>query len=282
MNKQKRLLFCVGFGDTARALADRLSKDGWQVMATTRSEDNLPVLKEAGVQGILFDDGSDAPDIPEGAHWLISAPPEDEGCPGFRRFGSQVRNAAWVGYLSTTGVYGDLDGGWAFEWSPRNPQNKRSERRVLAEDQWRHAFPEANLIRLPGIYGPGRSALDRVRDGDTRRIVKDGQVFSRVMVSDIADCLAAAIDRDLKGEVLHPCDDEPAPPQDVITYAAELLGVDLPPVVAFEDAGLSPMVRSFYAECKRVSNARTKSLTGWRPDYPDYRAGLDGLIARSH
>ncbi len=277
MNKPQNTVICFGFGDSARALGKALKAKGWRVMATSRSQDTVDKLSADGVEGMLFADGL-ADQIPPGAHWLISTPPDEDGCPSFRLAGQAAKEAAWIGYLSTTGVYGDLDGGWAFEWSERHPQNPRSERRVIAEDQWRSVRADTNLFRLPGIYGPGRSALDRLKKGDTRRIVKPGQVFSRIMVSDIAGCAAAAIERDVKGEVLHPCDDLPAPPQDVITYAAELLGMDLPPETPFDESGLSEMGKQFYAECKRVSNARTKSLTGWRPKYPDYRAGLRSLL----
>lgn len=276
MNKQQKTVFCCGYGDSARDLAGRLRQQGWHLIATTRSAEKKTKLEEAGVRAVLFD-ADMAAQVPDGAHWLISTPPDDDGCPSFRLLKNIAPRAAWIGYLSTTGVYGDLGGGWAFEWSAPNPQNSRSERRVQAEDQWWSVFPDTNTFRLPGIYGPGRSALDRLKAGDTKRIVKVGQVFSRVMVSDIAGCVEAAIHRNVRGQVLHPCDDEPAPPQDVITYAAELLGMELPPENSFEEADLSPMARQFYAECKRVSNARTKSLTGWYPEFPTYREGLRAL-----
>ena len=278
MKKQQATLFCIGYGDTSKAVADILRPRGWQVVATSRSEEKAARLKAEGVTGIVFGDHGDWTP-PAGAHWLISTPPDEDGCPGFREFGKHAASAGWLGYLSTTGVYGDLDGGWAFEWTTRSPDNKRGERRVEAEDAWWSVREDTNVFRLPGIYGPGRSQLDRLKDGDTKRIVKPGQVFSRIMVSDIASCVAAAIDRDLKGQVLHPCDDEPAPPQDAITFAAELLGMELPPETPFDEADLSPMARGFYSECKRVSNARTKSLTGWLPEFSDYRAGLKHLAA---
>lgn len=277
MNKQQNTVICVGYGDSCKAVADLLRPEGWHIIATTRSEDTRARLEQDGVTALLFDEALVAK-IPADAHWLISTPPDETGCPSYRILKSAASEARWIGYLSTTGVYGDLDGRWAFEWSERKPQNARSERRVLAEDQWWNVFPDANTFRLPGIYGPGRSALDRLKGGDTKRIVKPGQVFSRVMVSDIAACVVAAMARDLRGAVLHPCDDEPAPPQDVITYAAELLGMELPPETPIEEAGLSPMAQQFYAECKRVSNARTKSMTGWYPAYPDYRSGLKALL----
>ena len=276
MKKQQPTLFCIGYGYSARVLANQLSAEGWKIVATTRSEETQAELKAQGIDAILFDDKA-ADAVPDGAHWLISAPPEQNGCPGYGLLGEKAASAAWIGYLSTTGVYGDLDGNWAFEWSDRNPQSPRGARRHLAEDQWWEAFPDTCVFRLPGIYGAGRSAFDRLREGNARRIIKEGQVFSRVHVEDIASCVKAAIDRDVRGQVLHACDDEAAPPQDVIEYAARVMGVPVPPDIAFDDASLSDMARGFYAECKRVSNGRTKSLTGWWPKYPTYREGLDAI-----
>ena len=174
--------------------------------------------------------------------------------------------------------YGDLDGGWAMEWSPPNPQSVRAGLRLKAEQAWREASDTARVVRLPGIYGPGRSAFERLASGRARRIVKDGQVFSRAHVEDIASGLHALIQSG-KGGVYNLCDDLAAPPQDVISFAAALAGIDPPPGVRFEDADLSAMGRSFYAECKRVSNARLKAVTGWRPAFPTYRDGLRAIFA---
>ncbi|OZB17865.1 MAG: NAD(P)-dependent oxidoreductase, partial [Hyphomonas sp. 34-62-18] len=149
-----------------------------------------------------------------------------------------------------------------------------------AEGQWQALTGDkARLVRLPGIYGPGRSAFDRLREGTAQRIVKEGQVFSRVHVDDIASGLEALMHRPDVTGVFHLCDELPAPPQDVIAYAAELLGIAPPPEIAFEDADLSPMAASFYSECKRVSNARAKAALGWRPAYPTYREGLTAILA---
>lgn len=277
MKKQQDTLFCVGFGDSARAVAGLVRAEGWRVVATTRSEDKIASLRDEGVEPVLFDETL-AGYVPEGAHWLISTPPDETGCPAFNALKAVAGTADWIGYLSTTGVYGDLGGGWAFEWTPVNPQSEAGTRRVAAEADWRSVFPEATLFRLPGIYGPGRSALDRVREGKASRLIKKGQVFSRIHVDDIAACVHAAIDRAVRGSVLHPCDDYPAPPQDVITYAAELLNIELPPAIPVEMARLSPMAMRFYSECKRMSNARTKSITGWCPIYPDYQTGLKAIL----
>lgn len=276
MKKQQRTLFCAGFGDSAKALARILAAEGWIIVPTTRSEDTRAQLQAEGYDALLFEEGIDEK-VPEHAVWLISTPPDEKGCPSFNLLQNAAQHACSIFYLSTTGVYGDLDGGWAFEWTPVNPQSPQGERRVLAESQWCGVRPDTSFVRLPGIYGPGRSAFDRLEDGKARRIIKDGQVFSRVHVDDIAACLKGAIEHDVKSAVLHACDDEPAPPQDVIEYAAKLMGVEVPPDIPFEEAGLSEMAKRFYAECKRVSNARTKSLTGWRPIYADYREGLQAI-----
>jgi nucleoside-diphosphate-sugar epimerase len=188
--------------------------------------------------------------------------------------------AASVTYLSTTGVYGDLGGGWAMEWSPVNPGSARAKARMLAERQWQEATGgAARIVRLPGIYGPGRSPFERLRNGTATRVVKPGQVFSRVHVEDIARGLEALLLKPGLTGVFHLCDNEPAPPQDVTAFAAGLLGMAPPPDVDIADARLSPMALSFYAECKRISNARTKAALGWRPLYPSYREGLSAVLA---
>jgi nucleoside-diphosphate-sugar epimerase len=258
------LLFVFGMGYSARRLATRLVPDGWQVVGTTRrSTGSLG----AGVEAVQWG-GEAVVEPPSGAHWLVTVPPDAGGCPAARAAGACAQAAASVTYLSTTGVYGDLGGGWAMEWSPDNPVSGRAKARQLAERQWLEATDgRARLVRLPGIYGPGRSPFARLREGTATRVVKPGQVFSRVHVDDIASGLAALMARPDARGVFHLCDDEPAPPQDVTAFAAELLGVTPPPETDFETADLSPMARSFYAECKRVSNARTKAALGWRPQF---------------
>ena len=212
-----------------------------------------------------------------GAHVLVSAPPGEAGCPGLSKLKPFAAEAVSITYLSTTGVYGDLGGGWAFEDTMVNPQTRRARGRVAAERAWQAVRPDTRIVRLPGIYGPGRSALDRVRAGQDRRIVKPGQVFSRAHVDDIAAGLKALMLTGQSG-VFHICDDEAAPPQDVSAHAARLLGLAPAPEVALDEADLSEMARSFYSECKRVSNARLKAATGWRPAYPTYREGLAAIL----
>ncbi len=186
----------------------------------------------------------------------------------------------WVGYLSTTGVYGDHGGGWVDEDTPLTPGTRRGAMRLAAEDAWR-AIPDLplHIFRLAGIYGPGRGPFAKVRAGTARRIVKPGQVFSRIHVEDIAQVIEASLRQPDPGAVYNLCDDDPAPPQDVILHAAELLGVTPPPEEPFESAEMGAMARSFYAESKRVSNRRIKEELGVRLYYPDYRAGLAALLA---
>ena len=270
------LLFVFGMGYSARRLAARMVPQGWQVTGTTRGESRR---LSVGVEVVQWG-GKDTIAPPAGAHWLVTLPPDANGCPAARAAGHLAASAASVTYLSTTGVYGDLDGGWAMEWSAVNPGSDRAKARVLAEQQWLEATGgAARIVRLPGIYGPGRSPFERLREGSANRVVKPGQVFSRVHVEDIARGLQALLAKPGMSGVFHLCDDEPAPPQDVTAFAASLLGMALPPDVAIGEADLSAMARSFYAECKRVSNGRTKSALGWRPLYPTYREGLRAVLA---
>lgn len=287
MTVQPSLLFVAGLGYSATHLA-RI----WPgpVAGTVRSEAKAAALQAEGIDARVWD-GESPLQLPANACLLVTIPPDAHGCPVLRHVQTGLSHDYTglsgdfaVTYLSTTGVYGDLAGGWAFEWSETRPQSRRAAARALAEDQWREATKgRASIVRLPGIYGPGRSAFDRLRDGTARRIVKPGQVFSRVHVDDIAGGLLALHQRPeaaaRAGGVFHLCDDEPAPPQDVIAHAAELLGMAPPPEIPIEAAGLSPMAASFYAECKRVSNARTKAALNWRPQYPTYREGLAAILA---
>ena len=279
MTSPQSLLFVFGLGYSALQLSEQLRPAGWQVAGTVRTAAKAADLKARGIEAAVWT-GAGPVDVPVGAHWLITLPPGRQGCPAALAAASQARGARSITYLSTTGVYGDLQGGWAFEWSPVAPSSPRAAARVLAESQWQAASDgRARLVRLPGIYGPGRSPFDRLRDGTAQRIIKPGQVFSRVHVDDIASGLAALVQRPDASGVFHLCDDLSAPPQDVTAFAAELLGMAPPPDIPFEDAQLSEMAASFYAECKRVANARAKAALGWRPAYPTYREGLRAIFA---
>jgi nucleoside-diphosphate-sugar epimerase len=217
---------------------------------------------------------------------LVTAAPDAEGCPGLRALVPALATAKafpdWIGYLSTTGVYGDRGGGWVTEESRLAAQSIEGARRVGAERDWlevgRGMGLTVTLFRLPGIYGPGRSALDRLRAGEARRITAPGQVFSRIQVDDLAAGLEASITRPRAGGVYNLCDDEPCSNSEVIAYAAKLLGLPAPPEILLAQADLSAAAQRFYAENKRVSNARAKAELGWRPAYPTYREGLRAVI----
>jgi nucleoside-diphosphate-sugar epimerase len=274
-------LVTLGHGYSAARLAATLGL-GWRVAGTTRSAGKAAEMRAAGVEPVDWAD-ADAVDaaIARADRLLISLPPNAEGDPVLRRHAAALRTTrpAWVGYLSTTGVYGDRGGGWVDEDDALEPVNERSRWRVAAERAWLATGLPVQVFRLAGIYGPGRSALDRVREGRAQRVVKPGQVFSRIHVDDIAATLRASMARPDPGRVYNVADDLPTPPQDVIAHAAGLLGLPVPPQVSIEEADLSPMARSFYAESKRVANARMKRELGVVLAYPDYRAGLAAILA---
>ncbi len=280
---EKRLL-SLGHGYSARALAARLVPEGWHIVGTTRSADKMAQIAATGVEPVQWPGSDLAPLIAEFPNILISAGPSPDGDPILAQLRDTIARAAsgirWLGYLSTTGVYGDRNGGWVDEHTALTPSTSRGQARVAAEAAWQ-AIPDLPLhvFRLAGIYGPGRGPFAKVRNGTARRIIKQGQVFSRIHVEDIASGLELSLNAPNSGAIYNMCDDAPAPPEDVIGHAAELLGMPVPPAVAFEDAEMTPMARSFYAESKRVRNNLIKRELGWVPRYPDYRSGLAALLA---
>jgi nucleoside-diphosphate-sugar epimerase len=219
-------------------------------------------------------------DLPPATHLLSSVAPDADGDPALRLYGPALaaRPFAWAGYLSTTGVYGDRQGGWVDETSALTPATERGRWRVEAERAWGALGLPLHVFRLAGIYGPGRGPFEKVRAGTARRVIKPGQFFSRIHVDDIAQVLLASIGRPNPGTVYNVCDDDPAPPQDVIAEAARLLGQPVAPAVPFEAAEMTAMARSFYAESKRVRNDRIKAELGVRLLHPDYRTGLRALL----
>jgi nucleoside-diphosphate-sugar epimerase len=221
------------------------------------------------------------PALARATHLLVSAAPDESGDPFLAAQGPAIAAAPvrWAGYLSTTGVYGDHGGGWVDEDTPLTPGTHRGRLRVAAEAEWRATGLPIHIFRLAGIYGPGRGPFEKVRDGTARRILKPGQVFSRIHVDDIVQVLEASMEAPAPGAVYNVCDDDPAPPEDVLDHAAALLGRPPPPAVPFAAAVLSPMAQSFYAENKRVRNDRIKRDLGIRLIHPDYRAGLAALLA---
>jgi len=276
-------LLSFGHGYSARALARLLVPQGWTVIGTTRDAAKSSAIAAEGVQPVLWDSPEVDTALQSATHILSSAGPGPEGDPVLARHAAAIRAAAprltWVGYLSTTGVYGDHAGGWVDEDTVLSPSTARGRARVKAEAAWQ-AIPDLplHIFRLAGIYGPGRGPFEKVRRQTARRIVKDGQVFSRIHVDDIAQVLAASIARPRPGAVYNLCDDDPAPPEDVIEHAARLLGLPVPPAVPFEEAEMTPMARSFYAESKRVRNDLIKEELGVRLIHPDYRSGLRALL----
>lgn len=274
-----KTLLSIGHGFSARALAPRLVRTGWRVIGTTRSPAKLGQLLRQGVEPLVWP-GTALP-IDQATHLLTSVAPGTDGDPVLAEMADTLHAAKhleWVGYLSTTGVYGDHGGGWVDENAALTPSTKRGQARVTAETAWRELDLPLHIFRLAGIYGPGRGPFAKVRKGTARRIIKDGQVFSRTHVEDIATVLEASIAKPNPGAAYNVCDDDPAPPQDVIAHAAELLGLPLPPAVPFEEAEMTPMARSFYAESKRVRNDRIKNELGVKLRYPDYRSGLAALL----
>ena len=278
-----RTLLTLGHGYCAQALADRLMPLGWTVLGTTRSAEKAEEIAQTGVRPVMWEEVTLRAALAEASHVLVSASPRDGEDPSIAVLGDALRERApdldWVGYLSTTGVYGDHDGDWVDETTPLEPSTERGQLRVMAEREWQ-SIPglPLHIFRIAGIYGPGRGPFNKVRKGTARRLIKPGQVFSRIHVEDIAQVLQASIERPNPGAAYNVCDDDPAPPQDVIALAADLLGVERPPEVPLEEADMSPMARSFYAENKRVSNARIKDELGVDLKYPDYRAGLRALL----
>ena len=288
-----RSLFCFGLGYTARRLAEALRAEGWRVSGTAReldgdmgaagdaSGDEIPILR--------FDRDHPLADAHAAlagvTHLLVSIPPDADGDPALDAHADAIAAAAeleWIGYLSTTAVYGDHDGGWVDEDTPCAPTGPRAERRARAEQLWLNYWwghgIAVQIFRLAGIYGPGRGALDQLRAGTAKRIDKPGQVFSRIHVDDIAAVLRASIARPNGGAVYNVCDDRPSPPGDVVAFAAALLGIAPPPPIPFETAELSPMARSFYADNKRVRNDRIKRELGVALRYPDYETGLRAIL----
>ena len=280
-------LFVFGVGYSSKAIIEEVQDRFDWIGGTTRSPEKADALRENGIEPFIFDGETPGDGIADAlsnaTHVLVSIAPNEAGDPVLNGHGADIAAASpkWVGYLSTVGVYGNHDGAWVDETSACKPVSKRSVQRIAAEEAWlsfaeRTSVP-VQIFRLSGIYGPGRNTFENFKKGRARRLIKPGQVFNRIHVADIAGAVSIAM-QSPKTRIFNVTDDQPAPPQDVVTYAAELLGVTPPPEVAFETADLTPMARSFYGENKRVSNERVKNELGYTFRYPDYRIALNTLV----
>ena len=282
-------LFCFGYGYSCDYLGYNLHQGGWKIAGTTRDKDKKAFMKERGIETFIFDYQKPLIDpalfLKDVTHLLISTPPGDQGDPTFLMHAEDIirqPQIKWIGYLSSTGVYGDHNGDWVDETTEPQPDTKRGSRRLKAEAQWYSLFRSHDLpvhiFRIAGIYGPGRSALDSVRAGIARRIEKPGHVFSRIHVDDIVQVIFASMNKANPGAIYNLADDLPVPSHEVIGYACELLGLTPPPIIPFDEADMAPIARSFYKDNKRVRNNKIKEELGVTLKFPDYNAGLRGCL----
>jgi len=283
-------VFFFGMGYSSRATARALHQLGDPttiIAGTSRSEERAEAFADTNYRIHVFD--GEVPgatlgaDLRQATHVILSIPPDERGDPALIHHRADLdaaKNLEWIGYFSTVGVYGDFGGEWIDEDAPTRPLNIRSKQRVEAEQAWRDYARERGvplfIVRLAGIYGPGRSAFDKLREGTARRIVKPNQVFNRIHVADIGRITARAALSDLEG-TYNLADTEPAPPQDLVTYAAHVMGIEPPAEIPFETAEMTPMARSFYSDNKRVSSKKVLAALGADLLYPTYREGLDAI-----
>ncbi|WP_114944523.1 SDR family oxidoreductase [Microvirga calopogonii] len=282
-------LFVFGLGYSVRQFIHLHRERFMAIGGTVRSPEKARAMEAEGLQAYVFDGAGYDPGIPyriaRADALLVSIPPLGETDPVLAHFSQAIASAPrlrWVGYLSTVGVYGNADGNWVDETTTPDPATIRSRHRIAAEQEWLALGESApfavQIFRLAGIYGPGRNALVKVAEGTAKRIVKPGQVFNRIHTADIAGVLMASMEHPSRNAIYNVADDEPGPPQDVIAYAAELLGREPPPEISFDEAEQTPMARSFYSDNKRVRNTRIKAELGVALRYPTYREGLRALL----
>lgn len=290
----KKKLFCYGYGYVAQHLVKELQNrdEGWDFTVTTTDREKLAEIRESGLRAYLFSDRMPFNDplfaMDGVTHILISIPPKDDGDIVFKAHARdilKISTVEWIGYLSSTGVYGNRDGDWVDETSEIRPTSKRGSKRAKAETQWlklrRLAGIPINIFRLSGIYGAGRSAIDTVRAGHSKRVHKEGHAFNRVHVDDIIQVLTATMDKDLTGDIYNLADDSPVPSHELIAHACELLGKTPPPLISYDDdLDMSPMARSFYKDNKRVSNEKIKTQLNITLKYPDYKSGLNDIFEK--
>ena len=279
-------LLVFGTGYVGEAAARKAKALGWRVTATSRRPERREALKALGFESVdPADEAALASAAGAASHILITTPPDAHGCPALTAL-SHLRTAEawpdWIGYISSTGVYGDRQGGWAFEGDALNAATLEAARRVRSERDWldsgRGMGLTVQIFRLPGFYGPGLNVLERLRAGRVKRVRRPEQVFNRVHIDDVISGLMASMNRPRPGGIYNLTDDAPAPAHEVTEWAARRLGLPLPPEVDLDDPSVSEGMRRFYLDSKRVSNARAKAELGWRPVYPTYREGLESLI----
>lgn len=276
---KKLLIF--GYGYTARAVAKQLASTSWQVVSTSREAENYA---QAMIDVIDFDHAQSA--LAECTHILITIPPHETGDPVITQYAEVIaqhqQSLQWLGYISTTGVYGDQQGAWVDEATPTQPDNERSQRRVIAENAWlalgRQCKVPTHIFRVAGIYGPERNIIQRLQSGEAQNIVKPGQFFSRIYVDDLARVLIVAMQQANESEIFNICDDEPAGSHEVMQYVADQLKLPMPPAIPFEQAELSPMAKSFYQSNRRVRNQKMKDKLSVHLQYPTFREGYLELI----
>ncbi len=276
-------LFCFGLGFSALTVARQLLQQGYRVSGTCREDDKAARMRDLGITPMAIPLQPNSLDATI-THVLVSIPPGPDGDFVARDYGKALEalpHLEWLGYLSTTAVYGDQDGGWIDEDAPLSPTSARGRKRLSAEHAWQALTLPLHIFRLAGIYGPGRNQIEKLRAGKAHRVIKPGHIVSRVHVDDVAQTVLASIAQPNPGRIYNICDDEAAPPQDVVEFAAKLSGLAVPPDIAIEDATLSPMALSFYAESKRVRNSRIKTELGVKLLYPTYRDGLTALFRQS-
>lgn len=276
-------LFVFGLGYSALALARRVQKDGWTVAGTCRRAAGANALKAQGIDPVLFDGTKPiAPTAFNGTTHLLASLPADPDDPALRHHTSDIAaidRLGWIGYLSTTSVYGVTDGSMVDEDTLCGPTSARGRRRLAAERAWQALPLPAHVFRLSGIYGSGRSVFDTIRAHKAQRIVKPGQAFNRIHVEDIAGIVQASIAAPSPGRIYNVADNLPVPSADLVTYACGLMQIEPPPEIPFEQAVLSPMAREFWADNKRIDNSRIRTELGVRLTYPTYREGLDAIFA---
>ncbi|MGO4170578.1 SDR family oxidoreductase [Bosea sp. TAF32] len=283
-------ILILGLGYSAGFFARAALARGWEVTGTVRSAEKAAQISREGIRTLVFGgfavSSALSKAVTEADAVLVSVQPAEDGDPALgplRGALAAAPNLRWIGYLSTIGVYGDQSGAWIDEATPPAPTNARTRQRVAIEEAWlqlgRDSGKPVQIFRLSGIYGPGRNAITKLREGKANRLIKPGQVFNRIHVDDIAGVLMASLAQPRNGAIYNVTDDEPGPPQDVVTFAAELTGLEPPPEIPFAQAQLSPMAASFYGESKRVSNALVKREFGYAFRYPTYREALRALAA---